>query len=177
MTDKKASPINRALQRDLLLLMRDKYPGTLIEEPQVPDISSDYLKANLWYLQEHGLCDSGLVKYGDGGFAWSGATINERGLDFLEDDGGLSAILNVITIKIHADTLRDILNAQLDAAPGTKEEKSAIKQSLASLPDAALKAGTSDLVQAALQHIPNAVELVRAIFGILKRSVRAFRAK
>jgi hypothetical protein len=166
MIDKKESPISRSLQRELLLMMRTEYPRTLHDVPQIEGFDGDAVVANLWYLQEHGLCESGLVQGADGHFSWSGTTITARGLDFLEEDGGLSAILGVVTIKFHADTLREMLSAKIDEVPIPHEEKSAIKRNLSNLSETALKTVTTDLVQVGLNHIPNVVEWLGRIAGI-----------
>ena len=165
MKDQKPSPLNRALQRDLLLLLRDEYPRTLIEIPEISDVSEQSIFMNLWYLQEHGLCESGLSQVADGRFIWSG-TLTAKGLDFLEDDGGLTAILGAITIKIHTDTLREMLNARIDAAQISPEEKSALKQKLRHFSETVLKAAPTDLVKTGLDHIPNVVEWLRKLSGL-----------
>jgi hypothetical protein len=121
---------------------------------------------NLWYLQEHGLCESGLSQVADGRFIWSRATLTAKGLDFLEDDGGLTAILGVITIKIRTDTLREMLNARIDTAQISPEEKSALKQKLRHFSETVLKTATTDLVKTGLDHIPNVAEWLRKLSGL-----------
>lgn len=161
----KPSPIDRALQRELLLLMRDEYPRTLLGIPEIPDASRESIYTNLRYLEEHGLCESGLLYGVDGRPSWGGATLTAKGLDFLEDDGGLSAILNVITVKLHADTLREILNARIDAVEIAPEERSGLKRIVASLSETALQAATTDLVQNGLHHIPDVVGWLQRFAG------------
>jgi hypothetical protein len=160
------SPINHALQRDLLMLLRDVYPERLHEIPQIPEVSWESMCANLKYLEAHDLCESGLHEQGDGGFVWGGPSLTAKGLDYLEDDGGLSAILNVVTVKLHADTIRALLDAQIDASPIAPEEKSALKRLVSGLSQTALQAATTELVKTGLQHIPNVVTWLRAIAGV-----------
>jgi len=118
------SPISRKLQHKLLLLMRDEYPSAMRNIPTFPNIEERDVIVNLLYLEEHGLCKSGLKGGARGDFQFSGATLNAPGLDFLEDDGGLSAALGVVTIKVHADTVRDLLASKIDEAAIPAEEKS-----------------------------------------------------
>ena len=40
--------------------------------------------------------------------------ITAKGLDFLEDDGGLSAILGAITVKLDPDDLRALIAARIE---------------------------------------------------------------
>ena len=56
-----------------------------------------------------------------GKITWGGARITAKGIDFLEDDGGLSAILGVVTVKLHADTLREMLAKKIDASSASSD--------------------------------------------------------
>jgi hypothetical protein len=76
-------------------------------------------------------------------------------LDFLADDGGLSAILGVVTVRLDATTIRDLIAAKVDAAAIPIEEKSVLKRNLAALSETALKGATTDLVKAGLDHLPD----------------------
>ncbi|HLW92549.1 MAG TPA: hypothetical protein VKS78_14790 [Roseiarcus sp.] len=135
----------------------------------VPDVGShdeQHFFANLMYLQDHGLCEP-LVSQGlDGHFAWGGAKITARGLDFLEDDGGLSAVLGIVTVKLHADTVRELLAAKIDVSPLSPSEKSTLKKALRGLSDTALRSATTDLIHSGLQHIPNIAEWLRTFVGL-----------
>jgi hypothetical protein len=160
------SPISRKLQHELLLLMRDQYPSAMHNIPDFPNIEDRDIFVNLLYLEEHRLCKSGVTIGARGDPQFSGATINASGLDFLEDDGGLSAALGVVTIKVHADTVRDLLASKIDETAIPAEEKSRLKSAIKGLSETALKSGTTELVQTGLQHIPNVVEWLRTIAGL-----------
>ena len=88
------------------------------------------------------------------------------GLDFLADDGGLSAILGVVTVKLHADTIRDLISAKIEEAAIPPEHKSALKKGLASLSEKALGAATTDLVRTGLDHLPDAAHWLRQFLGL-----------
>ena len=85
------------------------------------------------------------------------------GLDFLSEDGGLSAILGVVTVKLHADTIRDMIAAKIEAAPIPANEKSALKRHLAALSETGLKAATTDLVKIGLEHLPDAIHWLQTL--------------
>ncbi|WP_459696589.1 hypothetical protein [Acidisoma sp. C75] len=139
--------MDRDLQRDLLLKMRSAYPQSRMF------LYSDPISAQVFYLEEHGLCsvkDMRRMSTPDRGEM----TITARGLDFLEEDGGLSAILGVVTVKLHSETIRQLIEAKIDQAEIPDEEKSALRKALATLPQIALQAATSDLVRAGLNHMP-----------------------
>jgi hypothetical protein len=148
--DQNRSPLDRNLQRDLLLAMQAAYPDLLRNYTTTAESRAE---ANLLYLEEHGLCESGLTQSLDGHFQFSGCRITARGLDFLADDGGLSAILGVVTVKLHADTIRDLLAEKIDAMSISAEEKSSLRKHLAALSETALKAATTDLVHQGLNHL------------------------
>jgi hypothetical protein len=162
----RVGPINRALQRDMLLEMQGAYPNPVRGFSGQDGGLSDPGLSNLFYLQEHGLCDAHLSQGIDGHWSWGGAKITAKGLDFLEEDGGLSAILSVVTIKLHADTLRDLIAAKIDSSGASEAEKSALRMRLKKLSGTALEAASTDLVKQGLDHLPDAVHWIRALVGI-----------
>ena len=108
------SRLDRQLQLKLLTLMRDCYPSRAHRLP--PDIrgrDKDFV-FNVTYLQEHGLCVAEIQESLDSNFSWGGARITAKGIDFLEDDGGLFAILSVVTVKLEADTVKQLLSGKID---------------------------------------------------------------
>src|SRR5579863_2592521 len=165
----KPSPLDRQLQRELLFLMRGAYPERLYRLPDMPGIEERTIFANLIYLEEHGLCDAGTSLALDGHISWGGSKITARGLDFVEDDGGLSAVLRVITVKLHADSLRELLAARIEAAPITREEKTTLKSRVAQLSQTGLTTVVEELVKAGLQYAPNVAELLRTLAVLLDR--------
>ena len=157
--------LDRALQRQILDLLRAHYPRGAVPVCDL-DLSEEQAAANLRYLEEHGLCESGVIIGVDGHLAFGASTITAAGLDFLEDDGGLSAILGVITVRLHADTIRALINAKIEASSIPAEEKSRLRKALANLSEASLKAATTDLVKSGLDHLPDAVHWLRSIAGV-----------
>jgi hypothetical protein len=86
-------------------------------------------------------------------------SINNRGIDFLEDDGGLSSILGVVTIKLHADTIKALIQQKIEAADITDSEKSALKSTVSKIGDAAL----ATLTEKAIEAVP-----IMYFFSVLK---------
>ncbi|WP_454703429.1 hypothetical protein [Achromobacter pestifer] len=157
--------LNRDLQRSILSELADCYPSAYGHPIQTlaPMDDEEEIIANLIYLAEHGLLQHGLEQDLDG---WSEAVgmtrITARGMDFLEDDGGLSAILGVVTIKLHSDTIKDLIEtkiAQSNLDPG--EKKRWIDQ-LRSLPADATKHLVQKLVEKGLDNGPAAIAAVGA---------------
>lgn len=124
---------DRELQHEILCELQRIHPfsaghkellGKLTEISGSDEI---LLGSTLVYLEEHGLITSGSVVPGFDGkiyFDSSKIKISAKGLDFLEDDGGLGAILGAVVIKLHCDTLEAlegfILHGSADPADKQK---------------------------------------------------------
>jgi hypothetical protein len=131
--------MDRAVQRQILELLREHYPRSVTAAHDL-ELGTQQAAANLRYLEEHGLCKSGM-KLGEGvSVQFSQSTITAAGLDFLENDGGLSAILGVVTVKLHADTIRDLIGEKIETSSMPAEEKSKLRKVLAGLSEAGLRA-------------------------------------
>lgn len=155
--------INRDLQLSILLKLRENYPdGFPIREMPEHSSNSKSLTMNLCYLNEHGL-----VKAVDGhrdipsenfrvqhGFV----RITSKGIDFLEGDGGLRAILGKVIIKFDEVDLDRLLQA-VDRAPGTEEQKTKIKEVVKSFPAESLSLAYKRLINYALDKIPDLSKL------------------
>jgi hypothetical protein len=157
------SRLDRQLQFKLLELMRDCYPSPLHRVPQdIRKLDEDFF-FNILYLEEHHLCVTEIQQSLDGHFSWGGAKITAKGIDFLEDDGGLSAILGVVTVRLEADTVKRLIEAKIDEAELPADEKIKWKSFVSGLSETSLQAATSDLVQSGLHHIPNIIEMLRGL--------------
>jgi hypothetical protein len=148
--------------------MRDAHPLALRELPDdIPDdIEEKVIFSALIYLEELGFCESGVVIGIGEDFAWGGSTITAQGIDYLEDDGGMTAELNVVTVRFEAETIRQLLAARVDASDTTPESKSLLKAAIADLPASALKVATTELVKQGLNQMPNAIQWLRALAGL-----------
>lgn len=162
--------IDRNLQRRILETLREAYPGhdhrELFRDVEERSGEDDRIVANLIYLEEHGLVKSGVRFSLSGEAMYSGAAITAAGLDFLEDDGGLTSILGTVTVKLHADTIRDLMLAKVEAANLPAEEKSQLKKAITTLSTEALKEAAKKLVSAGMDNAPDAIALLRTIIGI-----------
>lgn len=151
--------MDRGLQRKLLQEMAKTFPRPenlhLLQrdEDQYLEIAQ-----NLIYLEGHGLCASvcGEEAKKTGTLDGIAFKITPKGLDFLQDDGGLSAILNVVTVRFEADTLRALIAAKIDASSEPKEKKAEAKKRLLGLKEEGLKAAVGKVVELGLGNIPTA---------------------
>lgn len=157
--------LDRTLQRQILELLRHHYPRGAIPVRDL-HLSAEQAAANRRYLEEQGLCESGVVIGADGPISFGESTITAAGIDFLADDGGLSAIRSVLTIKLHADTIRSLIESRIEASPIPDKEKSIIRKAVANLSEAALKTATTDLVKNGLDHLPDVIRWLRSLAGV-----------
>ena len=153
--------LDRQLQRTLLERMAEVYPLSWDMEGVLGQVDELVLQANLAYLREHALIklSSDIRKLGS--VAYAMPTITARGMDFLADDGGLTAILGVVTIKIHDETVRAMLAAHIDALPGNDVEKSGLRAAVNSAMGVASKVVLERLVGMGINHLPATVEAMR----------------
>jgi len=155
--------LDRAVQRSILHALELAYPQ--VAQPGAMGFnSSDPVWArNVTYLAEHGLAEIKASNSIGGPATVVLAKITAKGLDFLEDDGGLGAILNVLTVRLDAETLRALIEDKVEAANLPPEQKSRIMDWLRKAGQEGLKQATTKLVGAALDHAPEALQLLQRL--------------
>lgn len=159
--------IDRGGQLRLLRLLAGAYPAKMSSH-ELRQIwgSEDELVPNAHYLQEHGLVDAVFSSALSGPIHMAGARITARGLDFLADDGGLTAILGVVTVRLEAETVRQLMAGKIEQSDLPTHEKSRLLATLQSLPGEALKELTKRLVGAGIEHAPNVLKLLDTLTGL-----------
>lgn len=153
--------LDRELQHQMLKQLADVYPRTIGCQQWTSDNAD--ASPNLHYLFEHGLIAGDYSKEMSGGKTFILAKITAAGIDFLADDGGLSAILGVVTVKLHDDTVRQLIAARIQDSDMAPEEKSGLLKSLKDLPGEALKHLTVKLLDAGLDNWPMAEAAIQLI--------------
>lgn len=157
--------IDRNRQKTILEILANCYP----------DYSNDVLRseyrkqdiANLYYLQEHGLIDASLDRTLDGGYSFQKAVITAKGLDFLANDGGLSAILGIVTIKIHPETIKELIQQHISESNLSTEHQNWINSKISTMSEEATKTITKSLVQQGLAKIPDLYKWAYEIFNTI----------
>ncbi|HEZ3230473.1 TPA: hypothetical protein WH380_002008 [Neisseria meningitidis] len=138
--------------------------GCEIQSQHLATLQSDefqYFLKNIYYLEESGLIEITSIDSLHKNFD---CKINHKGIDFLTDDGGLSAILGVVTVKLHSDTIQALIAAKIDQAEISDSEKSWLKKELGKIKDTAL----STLTENAINAIPAAtlITLLKKFVGL-----------
>ena len=119
-------------------------------------------RSNLIYLYEHELIIGTLV---NGNVEIRRPQITAVGLDFLEDDGGVSAMLRTITVKIDQDDLRALIAARVADSDLPAAEKDRLSHAIRSLPAHALRDLTTRLVNEAVNQWSGALQLFQTCVG------------
>lgn len=158
--------LDRDFQRQLLEDLRDLYPRAADLRRSYGDQDDGRLLVNLSYLSEHGLIDLKATKFLDGNIGLHFATITAKGMDFIAGDGGLSAILGVVTVKLHDDTIRQLLINRVEKADGDPSVKELVVKKIKELPAEALGTITTKGLDGALSQVPNALEFLKGLVGL-----------
>lgn len=134
--------LDRKYQNDLLTFLLHDFPlfeKTMKHCEALRKEDDEKFIANIVYLEKHGLIEDGpSIRFSGTGDCFVGGgdqpRITEKGIDFILDDGGLGAILNVQTVKLHPDTIRDLLANAVEASSLTQEQKDSFLDQIKSVP-------------------------------------------
>ncbi|WP_233842930.1 hypothetical protein [Dyella sp. 2HG41-7] len=158
--------LDRARQHELLLQLRDEYPHWKVFDLK-GDEEGRRETVNLHYLLEHRLIDGQprFSSMGDKSVLWK-VRITHDGLDFLAADGGLGAILGVVTVKLHDDTVRDLLIARVEE-DGTKDNatKVKLKETIRGLPAEMLSTLVKKAMETGLGHVGDIGAWIHHVIG------------
>lgn len=157
--------LDRSLQLEILNRFAPHYPhaqplGSWSHDQKI-------VEANLFYLIEHGLLESKMLLTTDG-IRFGNIKLTHKGLDFLAGDGGLTAILGVVTIKLHDETIRELIAARIQASDLPPAEKTGLLDQLRELRGESIKHLTMKLLDVGMENLPAALPLIqRALGGLL----------
>lgn len=169
--------IDRKIQLEILQKLAESYPDGL--QPMkhfLPSIEDEVtLISNTTYLAEHGLVQSGFshrkaigLKPKDSWIELTETKISAKGIDFLREDGGLSAILGVVTVKLDASSIKALVLNQIDQAKDVShEEQSRLKSLVLSAGDQTIRKLVDTFVEAGLKASPSSGQLIGMLQGLL----------
>ena len=160
-------PLDRALQNEILQRMASAYPAAVDFSGQNGERSFSDIHATLAYLDEHRLAKLTLERYLDNSIQTFTGRITGKGLDFLADDGGLGAILDVVTVKLHHDTVRDLLVARVQESTADDSVKGQMVSALKNLPAATMQRVAQQAIDAGLRQLPNVAQWVQSALAAI----------
>jgi len=152
--------LDRQFQKEILDNLKAMYPRQTDLKATFGEQTDNRLLVNLSYLHEHGLIDLKSTLYLSGEIGLHYAKITAKGMDFIADDGGLSAILNVLTVKLHEDTIKSLLIDRIQASDAEPNVKDTLIQKVKSLPAESLGSLVQKGLDAGLEQLPNLPELI-----------------
>lgn len=136
---------DRKLQREILQACVDSYPAApLLEQFNLTEVAEcaesniQKLLANINYLCEHGLIKNHSSIILNDHSILTRITATAKGIDFMLNDGGLSAILNVQTIKLHREAVV-VLEDLIAISNMNDEQKEKAKSTLGEMSTEAIK--------------------------------------
>lgn len=155
--------LDRDLQKRMLEALIASYPDNVVLTPESLGISEKKRNFNLSYLVEHGLVKQvrdpstlPIYKY----------YATHKGIDFLQQDGGLSAILGVVTIKLHDDTIKSLIEARIMQSDLPQPDKRRYLDALRELPAETTKHLVLKLVDMGLDHKDAAISAIGKLIGL-----------
>lgn len=158
--------LNRQLQREILARLSDDYPNQT-DMGSSFNLDDNTIAVNVAYLEEFGLVDASWDYDEENGRRYpSDAKISARGLDFLADDGGLGAILGIVTVKLHDDTLKSLLIERVSRSEGNNGIKTKLIAKIKELPAEAVNDIAKRILERGLDNLPTAVDALMKFFTI-----------
>ena len=133
--------LDRQLQKEILHHLAEDYEGAFSFSVQdLEDFFGSEVTTQLLYLHGHKLISGeetlipfpGTVGVFRGYRSIDNVRITEKGLDFIQQDGGLSAILEKVTFKLDDEQFSDILELAVEQSSIPVEQKPALTRALKS---------------------------------------------
>lgn len=157
--------LDRGLQRTLLEALAASYPEPVYADFLRQHAPGSQLEVNIAYLAEHELVVATFMGSLDRGNPLLMAKVTARGLDFLAGDGGLGAILGVVTIRLHEDSIKELIAAQISGSDLPPPDKKRYLDQLRELPAETTKHLVLKMVDAGLANWQKALPLLQSILG------------
>lgn len=152
--------LDRDYQLQLLEMLSSAYPNQFDHRSFCNSMDADTKQkyiANMRYLEEHGLVESGIFRS-----QINHPRITAKGMDFIAQDGGLTAILGLVTIRLDDATLRAIFETALQKGQSADDDKRGMIARLQSLPSDAIKHLTMLILGKGLEQLPDAVSIIES---------------
>lgn len=159
--------MNNEIYRRILSALEESYPAPvqpLRLKEKLADIDERTLYKELHHLGELELVTASMTITAHSIIPGT-AKITAKGRDWLKPDGGLTAELNTVIVRVHAQTIRDIINAQIELSELDASAKSQLKDAVRNLPAHTLQEVVTGLVQKGLEHSPNAINWLMSLLN------------
>ncbi len=157
---------NRELQLQILEYLREYYvSGDAEIENQDFHTHPDY-SFNMKYLYGLGLIDGQLTDDMGQPVHIVEPNITERGIDFLEDDGGLSALLSTVTIRFDADSIRTLIENKIINTSLPEPQRKTLIEKIKNLSSDALRQVALKLLEIGVVNPDKLRQLIETMLNV-----------
>ncbi|MBI3580263.1 MAG: hypothetical protein HY276_00430 [Ignavibacteriales bacterium] len=152
--------LDRELQLEILTKCKDNFPDEIGVRNLSTNESEDF-QPNLFYLSELGLIQpvAMITEYPPRKIIT--AKITARGLDFLEDDGGISAIMKTFTVRLDLESIRALMENKILTSNLPDGQKKTFTEKIKNLSSDVLKTVVLRLVEKAIENPESLLNLLK----------------
>ena len=160
--------LDRSKQLAMLNSLANIYPRytTKIFDAEVSEADL----TNLWYLKEQGLVEGDLEMSITQAYIFGGVKITAKGLDFLADDGGISAILGTVVVRLHAESIKELLLTRIEASEAPAEKKSWLKQQIETASSETIQKIVGLILDQGVQQAPRLLQWMEQAIQVAKNA-------
>ncbi len=144
----------KALRVSILRKLDESSTGMLEGDALNELATAESVETEVRYLAGLGLLEGHY--YLSEGVSW--AQITSQGRDYVDPSGGIGAELNVVTVRLHEDTIRQILINRVNASEADATVKSKLVDQLKALPAEGLSKLAEKALEKGLQHMPGVLQ-------------------
>lgn len=156
--------VNREFQHDILLYLKDCYFVRSIRGGELEKKFGVEVHPHLFYLQEHGLISASTITSSETPCKrMDSVELTAKGLDFLADDGGLSAILNIVTVRLDQTQFKELLVKQIEESELPKEQQSMLKRIIQETKREGISKIATELVTYSFNHTPHLLNFLHKL--------------
>lgn len=156
---------DRALIPEMLEAAAEEFPNGIDPRRFNDEHGLEVVTATIGYMESHGLLKTIPRKRMGTIDSYAEITITHEGIDYISDDGGLTAELGVVTVRLEAETIHTLIMAQIECTDAPRHEKNLLRRQLEALPEEGLRHLTSQLIRQGLEAAPDAIRLLRTLIG------------
>jgi len=151
----------KELQKAILARLEES--GRKLFAREMADIGESAAVAReVAYLAGSGLVTAATREFdGEIHFAW--ANITPKGSDFINSEDTIGSEVNVLTVRLHEDTVRELLIARVREADADETAKEKLIDQLKSLPAQGVAKVAEHALEQALRNLPNAVQWLQTV--------------
>lgn len=158
--------LDRDFQRQILQGLSEVYPQTADLRSFSQDRDQRQIQYNLYYLCEHGLVHATWQTFMDGEVHFMNPRITAKGIDFIADDGGLSAVLGVVTVKLHEETIKALLIQKVKDSNANETVKASLIAKIKDAPAEALGKLAEKALDSGLDQLPDLISSLSKWLGL-----------